>query len=330
MTDPDAHLLDSFDRYMRAIGKEGTKVSEAEPIIRVPEKIDIAANSPEWLALRKKSIGASDSPVILRVSPFQEPFSLYLNKIGEKDDKKANEQQQHGHDTEAKALEAYIAQTGNFCSPVMLRMKEWPEWYLAKMFCDHLTPEILTVSTDGYSAKKRLTVEIKCPIEIGDHITAREGHVPEKYWPQLQHNLLVSDAVRCDYVSFFRDECIVIPVTLDRAYVAEELIPKLDEFWGWVKNKSYLIPAKDSVCTFEGEAELKLAQEAAEALAMMKAAEESFNAVKAKLMRYVFPYAKSIIGEIEVLQTYRKGSTYTVTQSPSLSFTIRRAKHNGK
>ncbi len=330
----DRLLQESFDRHMKSIGLEGKetkRVSEKEPVIRTAEKIDIAANTPEWLALRKLSIGASDAPVIMRTSPFQDPFSLFLLKTGQKDDKKANAQQQHGHDTEATARDAYTAQTGNFAAPAMLRMTAWPEWLMTELFVKNLDkPGILTVSCDGYSAKKRLTVEIKCPVEIGDHITAREGHVPDKYYPQIQHNLLVSDALRCDYVSFFRDETIIIPVEIDRDYCASELIPHLDEFWGWVKSKEYPIPAKDSVHTFSADAELSAANDAAQALAMLQEAEKRFNTCKAELLKFTFPYAKSIIGDIEVLQQYRKGSTYTVTQSPSLSFTVRRAKDNGK
>ena len=328
----DRELQESFDRHMKSIGREGkeTAMSEAQPIVRTPDKIELEPNTDAWLKFRHGVIGASDAPVIMRTSPFQDPFSLFLLKTGQKNDKKANAQQQHGHDNEPLARDAYTAQTGNFCAPAMLRMTAWPEWLVTELIVKNLEPGNLTVSCDGYAAKKRLTVEIKCPVEIGDHITAREGHIPDKYYPQIQHNLLVSDAVRCDYVSFFRDETIVIPVGIDRKYCAEELIPRLDEFWGWVKTKKYPIPAKDSVHTFTEPAELEAAARAAASLAMLQEAEKRYNARKADLMKFCHPYAKSIIGDIECIQQYKKGYPVSYDASPSLSFTVRRAKNNGK
>ncbi len=39
-------------------------------------------HSNEWLELRKNKIGASDAPIIMKVSPWKTPYRLWEEKLG--------------------------------------------------------------------------------------------------------------------------------------------------------------------------------------------------------------------------------------------------------
>ena len=47
----DRELQESFDRHMKSIGREGkeTAMSEAQPIVRTPDKIELEPNTDAWL-----------------------------------------------------------------------------------------------------------------------------------------------------------------------------------------------------------------------------------------------------------------------------------------
>lgn len=63
---------------------------------------------------RLSGIGGSDAGAILRVSPFQEPYTLYLEKIGElePEDISGQPQVRWGHLLEEPVAQAYVEKTG--------------------------------------------------------------------------------------------------------------------------------------------------------------------------------------------------------------------------
>src|SRR5690606_5098444 len=66
---------------------------------------------------------------------------------------------------------------------------------------EHDTYPFLRASLDGFNEQARTVLEIKCPGKE-DHEKAVKGEVPEKYFPQLQHQLLVANAVEAHYWSY--------------------------------------------------------------------------------------------------------------------------------
>lgn len=56
-------------------------------------------------------------------------------------------------------------------------------------------------SLDGHVGAYEGIVELKCPFKTARHLASRSG-VPSDYLPQVTHNLWVSGAQWCDYVSF--------------------------------------------------------------------------------------------------------------------------------
>lgn len=57
-------------------------------------------------------------------------------------------------------------------------------------------------SLDGSVDDYEGIVEIKCPFKTARHIATLRGGVPTEYAPQITHNLWISGAAWCDYVSY--------------------------------------------------------------------------------------------------------------------------------
>lgn len=172
-----------------------------------------------WHDWRKKGIGASDAPIIMGVSPWKTPYQLWLEKTGKvKSDKNGNWATQRGHDLEPKARAQYELETGNNCPP---RLVEYA-----------LAPYI-RASLDGFDREKNIVLEIKCP-GAADHSKALAGEVPEKYYPQLQHQLLVTGANCAHYYSFDGEKGVLIEVKPDISYCSK-LFLKLEKFWNLVQ-----------------------------------------------------------------------------------------------
>jgi putative phage-type endonuclease len=87
---------------------------------------------------------------------------------------------------EPEARQAYIDLTGIEVTPACVIHETYP-WMRA--------------SLDGLSRDEKTAVEIKC-VNKDDHRSAVEGLVPTKYWPQVQHQLLVTGLPRLHYWSF--------------------------------------------------------------------------------------------------------------------------------
>lgn len=127
--------------------------------------------SPEWFAVRRDLLTASDAASALDVKPFPSyrgspRADLVLKKIG-KEKPFANAFVAHGQRYEDEARAWAMEALGETAFDVgLVRHAELP-W--------------LAASPDGVTASGKL-VEIKCPLKR--HI--EPGHVPHHYWPQVQ------------------------------------------------------------------------------------------------------------------------------------------------
>lgn len=177
-------------------------------------RISFAQSGSEWLRWRRSGIGGSDAPVIMGVSPWMTPVELWRAKLGMEPEVELNDAMRRGLEMEPVARAFYEAHTGMVVQPAFLIHPEH-EW--------------LHGSLDGLSFDGDLAIEIKCPGR-SVHEEAREGHVPGRYWPQIQHYLMLSGASVLHYWSFDGAEGALIPVEPDKAY-HEELFEKERAFW---------------------------------------------------------------------------------------------------
>lgn len=187
--------------------------------------IDLVQGSPEWLAFRQNKIGASDAPVIMGVSPWTTPHALWEQKVGLRPAQATTARMQRGHDLEEPARQQFAQLMGIEVDPMVVQHREH-DWMIA--------------SLDGLDKQGKCLVEIKHP-GINDHMTALQGQVPEKYKPQLQHQIAVVESMlgyqleKTYYCSSDGEKMVAVPVERDDKYIAY-LIEQELEFWRCVQN----------------------------------------------------------------------------------------------
>jgi putative phage-type endonuclease len=164
--------------------------------------------SAAWHAMRKEFIGASDAPALMGVSPWKCAYDVFLEKSGT-DIKEApkNPYMQRGIDLEPEALRAFELATGFLMSPMVLFSPKY---------------EFMMASLDGLSIDGDAAVEIKCPGEK-DHLHCIYVGIPEKYMPQLQHQIEVTGLDKIYYMSYRPDHPTPISireVLRDEVYIA--------------------------------------------------------------------------------------------------------------
>ncbi len=292
-----------------------------------------------WHKFRLEHIGSSDVAKILLCDPFEGPsqdFQLYLEKSGKKKaGKSATEHTKHGKDNEDTARMMYAAETGNVVLPCVVE-------------CDEPEHEYLACSLDGASHDLELIVEIKCPIEAGTFRHAKEGQIEPNYYAQMQHQLFVTRAKRCDYYCWFRGEGVLIPVAPDEGYWLETMLPAVREFWRRVQAKEWPMPegelryvtpeekAKfDAIVNGGGKVDFTYApmseafndwaSKMAQLIEMERGLSNQIAAHKAQGAREFWQNYKKVIGsDIEVARTYKKSYPMNFIMPEQLMVTIRR------
>ena len=195
---------------------------------------DFAQNSAEWYAWRNKGLGASDAPAVMGVSPWTTRFQLWAEKTG-------TLPRPDFHPMAVKAMAR-----GTFLEPYA---REWYEKKTGLIVpaknCTHPVYEFIRASLDGFNEKHKVMVEIKCPGKA-DHAKALKGKTPDKYFPQIQQQFLVSGAERCDYVSFDGKDGVIVEVLPDPVY-QKQLLNELMTFWKLVETKTPPSVSKDDL-----------------------------------------------------------------------------------
>lgn len=173
----------------------------------------LVQQTPEWLELRKNKIGASDAPVIMEVSPWATPLQLWETKLGFRFTNQTVFMK-YGLVTEEAARQAFEQKTGHIVFPAVLFHKEH-DWMMA--------------SLDGIDIEHKIVVEIKCPGQK-DHELALKGSVPDKYYPQLQHQIEVAGVDFAYYWSYTGQSSALIKVDRNQPYI-DDMLKKESDFY---------------------------------------------------------------------------------------------------
>jgi len=179
--------------------------------------LTLEQGTPEWLALRKTKVTATDSCVIMGANPWKTRIQLYNEKISDDNNTFVNERMQRGTDLEPIARELFCIQTGIQMKPTVC-IKDWA-----------------MASLDGLSPCGRYALEIKC-VNDKDHALALIGKVPEKYYPQCQKILYVTNAEICYYYSFDGADGVIVPVKRDYDYTGKMIHEEL-KFYECLQNR---------------------------------------------------------------------------------------------
>lgn len=175
-----------------------------------------------WLAWRKKGIGASDAVIIAGLSPWKTIQELWLDKVGLAKDIEPNWAMKRGTELEPFARDIYEYQTG-----IKIPAKN----------VIHPKYEFIKASLDGWSEDERLCVEIKTPGKA-DLELARQGLIPEKYYPQVQWQLLCTGSDKCDYVTYDGKSTIYIKRVESNHAFQRKLLWLGRWFWAKVQARS--------------------------------------------------------------------------------------------
>lgn len=165
--------------------------------------IEIEQGTEEWLNLRMKKITATDSAVILNLSPFKTNDYLLWQKIGILPQDHTNDAMKRGSELEPIARNIYEEMNQCLMNPtVHLGDSESKyEWAMC--------------STDGLSEDGKKVIEIKSGKK--SWTMAENGLIPGYYMAQIQHILWLTGAESCDYVAYDgKDSIKVISVPRDQ------------------------------------------------------------------------------------------------------------------
>jgi putative phage-type endonuclease len=195
----------------------------------------LVQGSEDWLEWRKDKISAGIASVLMGVSPWQTLEQLYLEKVGLSQPQPKNWAMQRGLDLEPAARKAFEVYIDDDVFPE-LRVHRKYDWMVA--------------SLDGVSLDSSIVVEIKCPGKK-DHDTALSGKIPEKYYPQLQHQIEVCGVDSMWYFSYRSDEDHVA-IKVDRCqHYCAELLERASMFYAYFKHQvkpvSGLFPKLDEL-----------------------------------------------------------------------------------
>ncbi len=172
-----------------------------------------------WLDWRRQGLGSSDAAAIMGVSPWKTPYQTWEDKVlgSQSED---NSAMKRGRDMEETARQEFERVVGTLVAPsnVVHNRLDW-----------------MRASLDGIDISKTIMVEIKCPGKE-DHALACQKKIPEKYWPQVQHQLEVAGLDGMYYFSFDGLKGVVVEVKRDQGYI-DTLLEKEAEFWAMVLSK---------------------------------------------------------------------------------------------
>jgi putative phage-type endonuclease len=158
--------------------------------------IRMAQGSPEWHEHRRRYRNASETPVVLGLSPWCTPYQLWQVKLG-LIEPEVTPAMRHGSEMEPVARAAFEQQSGIIIQPLVVVDGEY------------------SASLDGRTLAGDRIVEIKCPVKGRESTlwkAVAAGHLPEHYRWQVRHQLMVTRAEVADVFVFDGTEGVLLEV----------------------------------------------------------------------------------------------------------------------
>jgi putative phage-type endonuclease len=172
--------------------------------------VRLVQGSPEWHEHRRRYRNASETAVVMGLSPWRTPYQLWQLKLG-LIEQEVTPAMQRGTELEPVARAAYERQTGRVMQPLVVVDGEY------------------SASLDGMTLGGERIVEIKCPAKGCDSTlwnTVAGGDLPVHYQWQIEHQLMVTKAALADVFVFDGAEGILLEVVPDAS-----TWPRIHEAW---------------------------------------------------------------------------------------------------
>jgi putative phage-type endonuclease len=190
---------------------------------------EIEQGSDPWHDWRTLGMPGSYAPVVMDVSPWKDRQELFDEITGVK---------------EKPEFPAFLKKKGDMaeerCSAFL---KEHYDLDMIPICCEQTELNSWKrVSLDGADLRENYEDNVIAEYKFAnkkDHGDVCRGIVPEKYWPQVQWQLHVTQAHTCYYVSYWEaaDDYACVLVKPDLEY-QEELVSRMAEFWDQVKTNT--------------------------------------------------------------------------------------------
>ena len=273
--------------------------------------VDVLQNKDEWYKMRNNFIGASESNIIMGHTKFKTPIGLWKQKIGEAQPENNDTTfiQAKGHRLEEKTRPIIEMVLDTDIKPLVVVSDDYP---------------FLMCSLDGYSEEHHFTWENKF-VGAADFEKVNNGEMLMHYYPQVQHQLLLTGANYCVF-SVIRDfkestnpdfpyQYAYIKVMPDHDYIHDELLPALRNFWECVTKKISPEVCKDDVLNLDDDEELTELLGKYQEIEIMKKEQDKIKtaifkklgkAKKATCMRVKISSSKSADKEVEDPAAYIK------------------------
>jgi len=171
----------------------------------------------QWLELRKKGIGGSDSAAIVGLDRYRSPFDVYADKLGLKPEIPDNEAMRQGRDLEQYVAERFMEATGK---KVRRRnaVLQHPEhhWMLANI--------------DRWVVGENAGLECKTT-SVLNRAKFSQGEFPPSYYVQCMHYMAVTGAERWYLAVLVLNKAFhVFTIERDDAEI-QALIEAEKDFW---------------------------------------------------------------------------------------------------
>lgn len=191
--------------------------------------INLEQGTKEWLAWRKKGLGASDAPIITGLSKYKTPYRLWQELLGLVEPEQAGFIAEVGHKFEPRARAQFSLETDLEVEPACAEHDDFP---------------FLRASFDGLNEDARVFVEIKL---VGrqklDWIKDNKKPLPE-HADQVFQQFLVSKYERGYYCAYTVDanytdmtDCFITRCQPDHIYMGK-LFQRLQHFWDLVETQT--------------------------------------------------------------------------------------------
>jgi putative phage-type endonuclease len=248
--------------------------------------------SDDWLEWRRKGLGASDAPAVMGVSPWTTAYQLWEEKTGRKVRDYSNWATNRGNILEPKARALVEFETGMEFPAVLFEHRELP---------------FMRASLDGYNAENQIALEIKCPGK-DDHAKALAGEIPEKYFPQLMHQIFVTGAKQAYYYSYDGESGCLVKVEPDHDYI-KELVKKMMHFWVCIRDDKEPELTERDYKLIRDKSLFEKLQSWKEASENVKILQNNVDALKAEILSHEkVKGIRSRCGGFKISVTSRKGT----------------------
>lgn len=253
-------------------------------------KVHLEQGSEDWKKWRENKIGASDTPIILKESPYKTPRQLWEEKVGLANSP-FNDSMRLGHELEPKIRAMVNERLGTKFEPVCYESDEYP-W--------------LACSLDGEDG------DYYCEIKVNNeenHEKARKGTMAKSHEIQMNHHNIATNKKRGVYASYNhkKQDLVLVdfnPSDLWRMPILEET----RKFWELVRKFESPDLLERDYEERSDEGLLLMAKELHEMQERAKLLEKEIDAKKEALVKESNASTNLRLGIYKLLKKTRKGN----------------------